>query len=99
MQPTNSLLGCLGEQSKAASVGGLFHRSISSCPPGAEREALVRKARQADVAPGRRACSLRGEAMIEQPHVNPYSLQARICLGIAAFRAALFVAALFMGMQ
>ncbi|MCP1764704.1 hypothetical protein ABIF64_007454 [Bradyrhizobium japonicum] len=37
--------------------------------------------------------------MIEQPHVNPYSLQARICLGIAAFGAALFVAALFMGMR
>lgn len=37
--------------------------------------------------------------MIEQPHTNPYSVQARICLGIAAFGAALFVAALFMGMR
>lgn len=38
-------------------------------------------------------------AMIEQPHLNRYSVHALICLGIAAFGAALFVAALFMGMR
>jgi hypothetical protein len=37
--------------------------------------------------------------MIEEPDVNPYSVHARICLGVAAFGAALFVAALFMGMR
>ncbi|MCS3978695.1 hypothetical protein M2232_004440 [Bradyrhizobium japonicum] len=37
--------------------------------------------------------------MVEQPHINPYSVHARICLGVAAFGAAPFVAALFMGMR
>ncbi|MCS3932015.1 hypothetical protein ABIB94_008803 [Bradyrhizobium sp. JR7.2] len=37
--------------------------------------------------------------MIEQPQPHPYSVHARICLGVAAFGAALFVAALFMGMR
>lgn len=32
--------------------------------------------------------------MIGQPHFNSYSIQARICLGIAIFGAALLVAAL-----
>ncbi|MCS3896088.1 hypothetical protein M2171_005221 [Bradyrhizobium japonicum USDA 38] len=37
--------------------------------------------------------------MIEQTQPHPYSFHAQICLGVAAFGAALFVAALFMGMQ
>ncbi|MBR0731093.1 hypothetical protein JQ636_40560 [Bradyrhizobium japonicum] len=35
-----------------------------------------------------------GGGMIGQPHFNSYSIQARICLGIAIFGAALLVAAL-----
>jgi hypothetical protein len=87
------------EERLAAEKASLEHKA-AKLKPGPEQDGILGKIQQIDtICMNGLVRSCIDGVVIEEPHFNPYSVQARICLGVTAFGAALFVAALLMGMQ
>ncbi|WP_284275672.1 hypothetical protein [Bradyrhizobium iriomotense] len=88
------------EDGLAAGKARLEQRA-AKLKPGREQEDHLSRMHRLDTAADmigsiRQDCRRRGKAVIQEPQFDTYSVQARICLGVAIFGAALFLAGLLM---